>query len=199
MTNVVILAAGIILIAAFRRPDFLHTLIFITGVLFIVPGLINIFSLAREKKKGPENPERKPAGALVISWITSGAAVILGISMCVIPGSYVSLLIYIFALTLIVLGGYHIYMLAKGLKPVSFPGWTYAMPVLTAAAGIAILLLQWFRTTEGHSAVVLITGIGLVLFAVTSFIEMAGIRATHKPNAPTGIARRIEDVDAHEI
>lgn len=206
VTNVVILVAGIILIAAFRRPDFLHTIIFITGILFIIPGIVNMFVLGREGKRSKENPLGRSLTARVTGWATCGAALILGASMCIVPETYRPLLVYIFALTLLLGGFYHIYMIAKGLKPVKFPGWIYILPLMMIAASAIMLLVPSLKDDSRQNTVILITGIGLIVFAVTSFIEMAAIRSINRQikqaDEKLGHAdssRMIEDVTAEDI
>ena len=201
VTNLVILAIGIVLIAAFRRADFLHTIIFITGILFVVPGVINIVSLLREGKKSKENPEGRPFAARLSGWATCCAALILGVSMIIVPEAYRELLVYVFSLILLLGGCYHLYMIAKGLKPAQFPMWVYALPVALIVAACVMLFTSGLKQPSGQSAVVLITGIGLVVFSATSFIEMVAMRAVRRgqKELAADTSRQIEDVDAREV
>lgn len=206
VTNAAVLVAGIIMIAASRRPDFLHTIIFITGILFIVPGLINMFVLGREGKRSPENPKGQSQMARVTGWATCGAALILGTAMCIVPEEFRPLLVYIFAIALLLGGGYHIYMISRGLRPVRFPAWVYALPLLMVIAAGVMLFVPSLKDASRQSTVILITGIGMVVFAVTSIVEKAGVRAVNRmmrrQESAGGFAkpdRQIEDANAEEI
>jgi uncharacterized membrane protein HdeD (DUF308 family) len=92
--------------------------------------------------------------------------------MIVSPGSLVGIMVYLFAVLLIVAGIYQIIMLAVGHRPIKFPVWMYIMPTLMTAAGIVILATD-VKTIE--SVVVLITGISLVAFALNRIVEMVKI------------------------
>ncbi len=196
LINVIILVVGVLFIAAFRREGFIHTLIFVTGVMFIIPGIFNLFTLAKERPRSAENPEGRGRASRVMSWMGCIAALILGASMCIVPETYGPALIYIFALVLISGGVYHLYMIARGLRGLKLPRWTYALPTLIALGGVAILVVKPLRD-DSSNATVLVTGIAFILFAITSFIEMICVKAANRNSAAS--SHQIEDVKAEDV
>lgn len=176
ITNIIILAVGILLLAVFRHPNFVNTIIIITGVLFVVPGAINMISLSREQKKPAGDSARRSASSRVVSWITCGAALILGATMIIIPEAYSTLFVYIFALTLAFGGLYHLYMMLRGLRPAKFAIWLYILPLAILGCSAAIFFVPSLTEPEGQSTVILLTGASLVVFAAMSFIEMMVFR-----------------------
>lgn len=188
--NLIILGIGILFIAACRRPDFLHALVFFTGIAFIIPGVINIFSLLlSEGKKGKyDERERRERPTQSVwtrfaSWTVSIAAVVLGAMMCFTPETFRTPLIYIFAIFILIGGVYHLYMMARGLRPVTFDMWTYIFPAALIAIACVLFFLPALRHSDSQTTVVLLTGISMIIFAVTSFFESVGIRAYNKRTA----------------
>lgn len=190
LINLIILGIGILFIAACRRPDFIHALVFFTGIAFIIPGVINIFTLfLTENKKEKYDPEtgkkehRPSVWSRFVSWTVSIAAVVLGAMMCFTPETFRTPLIYIFAIFILVGGIYHIYMMLRGLRPVTFDLWTYIFPVAIIAISGVLFFLPSLRTPENQTTVALLTGISMITFAVTSFFESVGVRAYNKHTA----------------
>ena len=177
--NILILIAGIIMIAGFRHPQFLDMLIRITGLLFLIPGVVNIIMLLSERDSEASN-----AGGFMtfVSWVGSAAAIVLGLIMAISPHSFVKFYTIVFGIALILAGLFCIYILAKGMRPATVPGWTYIIPSLVIVGGILAL------TVKGEAAVILITGLALVLLAISRFIGMIGQRSARKAldarNAP---------------
>lgn len=176
ITNIIILAVGILLLAVFRHPNFVNTIIILTGVLFVVPGAGNMISLSREQKKPVGDATRRSAGSRIASWITCGAALILGATMIIIPEAYSALFVYIFAMTLAFGGLYHLYMMMRGLRPARFAIWLYILPLALLGCAAAIFFVPSLTEPEGQSTVILLTGSSLVVFAAMSFIEMIVFR-----------------------
>lgn len=203
ITNLIILATGILLLAVFRHPNFVNTIIIITGLLFVIPGIVNMISLTRERKKSSDDPGRRSASSKIVSWITCCAALVLGATMIIIPEAYSTLFVYIFALTLAFGAIYHYFMMLKGLRSVKFPVWMYAFPTLILAAAASIFFIPVLTQTEGQSTVILLTGISLILFAVASFFEIYFVSRANKSAKLTAAdvadaSRQIEDVEAKE-
>lgn len=194
LINLIILGIGILFIAACRRPDFIHALVFFTGIAFIIPGVVNVFTLllsggkAEKESEGKENSGRPSAWTRFAGWTVSIAAVVLGTMMCFTPETFRTPLIYIFAIFIFVGGIYHLYMLLRGLRPVTFALWTCIFPVAIIAISAVMFFLPSLHRIESQTTVALLTGISMIIFAVTSFFEATGIRAYNKrSNAPDSI------------
>lgn len=190
--NLIILGVGILFIAACRRPDFIHSLVFFTGIAFIVPGVINTFSLLLSGKKNKYNENdherenektdspRQSSWSRFISWTVSIAAIILGAMMCFIPETFRTPLIYIFAIFFLLGGIYHLYMLWRGLRPATFDRWLYILPAVIVAIACALFFIPSLRTPECQTTVALLSGIAMILFATTSLFEGVGLRAYNR-------------------
>lgn len=178
ITNLVILAVGILLLFVFRHPAFVDTIIIVTGILFIIPAVVNLLAQNRQSKSPA--PDGKTAGTAsrITTWITCCAAIIFGATMIIAPEAFRRLFVYIFALTLILGGAYHLYIMWRGLRPARVPAWMFAVPFILAAGGIAIFIVPGLLYDQSN--VILITGIGLTLFALTSFAEIIAFNRWQK-------------------
>lgn len=165
VTNILILIVGVVFIFMQSRQDVLHAIVLILGILFIAASVINLLMLFMGKTH-PSGSSGRIAGVLA-----SGAALALGIWMVVSPGDIINVIVYAFAVLLILGGLYHIYVLAYGYRPLRFPGWLYIFPALLVIAGVTMLVIGG---PQMQNYIVLITGIAMVVFAVCSFLEYAG-------------------------
>lgn len=162
VTGILILIVGVVFIFMQSRQNVLHGIVMILGALFIVAGVVNIVMMMTGKSRGSTAIPGSLAGL---------AALALGIWMVVSPGAIISVIVYAFAALLIVGGAYHLYMLAYGYRPLTFPGWFYILPSLLVVTGVTMLLIGSARL---QNYVVLITGIAMVIFGVNSILEYAG-------------------------
>lgn len=179
LNNIIILAAGIVMIAGSRRTDFLTTIIFVTGIVFIFPAIINIFQLLRENGEKDEKGQPKRSGfARFASWLCCGAAIVLGLIMCINPGFFKPLYTLVFGTALILGGLFNLYMISFGIRRAKFPKWTYVLPALIVIGGVVVL-----AANLSESVIVLILGIGLIFFSVARFIEMIGRRTIARQDA----------------
>lgn len=209
IVNLVILIVGVLFIALSRQSDPIHTIGYITGVAFIVPAVINIFILTRDGNRRADDPSRPGSFSRAIGWLTCGGAMILGLVMCFSPESFRSLLVYIFALCLLGGGLFHLYMIYKGLRPATFAIWVIALPVLLIIGGVALCFMGVFHEVDGQSLAILISGIGCIIFSITSFIEVIVCAAysrrqrklakAHDQAAQADATHQIEDVDHTEV
>lgn len=193
LINLIILGIGILFIAACRRDDFIHSLVFFTGIGFIIPGVVNVFSLIRSGRKTNDDATDRPrpsAWSRFTNWTVSTAAVVLGAMMCFTPETFRTPLIYIFALSIFFGGLYHTYMMLRGLRPAKVEAWTYAFPAAIIIIACILFFLKSLRTPDNQSTVILLTGISMILFATASFFESLAIRAYNRylasqPTIPT--------------
>ncbi len=169
ITNLIILLAGVLLCWLSNRPHVLHTIIFITGIIFIVPALINIVMLF-----GHSNSEEKKSYVMkVVDWITSGAGIILGICLVLSPDFFLPILVYLFGAIAVLGGLFQIYMLSYGFRPVKFPATLYIIPVVLLVGGVVMLFTGHYGEDGvglADQTVLLMTGIGMILFAINTFV-----------------------------
>lgn len=173
LVNVLILIAGIAFL--FLRGNVINIMVTIMGVLFMVSAVVNVIFMFTSK--GSSGTGSNLAGTLVCI-----AAFALGLWMTLAPGALVGIIVYLLA-GLLVLGGiYHIYMIAYGYRPMHFPGWFYILPTLLLAAGVVMFVMG---PENVKNYLVLVTGIALIVFAISSFLEYAGKQSIEKPESRT--------------
>ncbi len=195
-----ILALIVGIVMVFFSDLALETVVLVIGILFIATGVFNlIIEMNRKDEKGRKRIS--PIGVLA----TAGTG-ILGILMVCTPHTMINLIIYLFAAAFILLGVYQICSLAFFYRPVTFPFWFFILPALLVITGVVICII-------GPSAVAqtmtLITGIALIVYAIASFIDIAGLLAFRRDMRKMAEAsqsaaqadttpREVEDVEATE-
>ncbi len=195
-----ILALIVGIVMVFFSDLALETVVLVIGILFIATGVFNlIIEMNRKDEKGRKRIS--PIGVLA----TAGTG-ILGILMVCTPHTMINLIIYLFAAAFILLGVYQICSLAFFYRPVTFPFWFFILPALLVITGVVICII-------GPSAVAqtmtLITGIALIVYAIASFIDIAGLlsfrrdmrkmaEASQSAAQTDTTPREVEDVEATE-
>lgn len=173
----------------------LHTVVIAVGILFIAIAVFNFaFEFSRKR--------RNNGGASMTAILSSAGAGVLGILMVFTPSDMVNLMVYLFAAAIILLGCFQIINLAFAFKPITFPVWFFVLPALLVITGVVICIIGAQKVGE---FMILITGIALIVYAVASFINIAGLlsfrrdlaKANHAADA-TPKEPEIIDVAAHE-
>lgn len=164
ITNIIVLVAGLLLCYVHGRENIPHTIVFITGVTLIVPGLLNLVLLLshRDDERHRPTPTMKVAG-----WISSVASVGLGVLMVVAPGLFTPVLVYIFGGVMILASLMLVYLMSRAVRSHGLPVWLYVGPVLVLGAGVVMVCMGQPRLTD--SVVTLITGIGMIVYALSWF------------------------------
>ncbi len=164
LTNIIILAAGLLLCYVHGRDNIPHTIVLVTGLTLVIPALINMFLLFRHRS----NERHLPTSAMKIAgWISSVAAIGLGALMVIAPGIFTPVLVYIFGGMMIVASVMLLYLLTVALKQYGLPGWLYIGPILVLIAGVVMVCVGQPRFTD--SMVTLITGISMIVFSLSWF------------------------------
>lgn len=169
-TGIVTLILGIVLL--FMQATAINVVVMVVGGAFVLSALIDLIVVLHSKATLEVNGARKSAESIsIISTLTAVATGALGIWMLLKPGSFSALLVYVFAAIILLAGLYHISMLGFGFKNVRFPFAFYILPILLVAAGIVIFVMG---PVKMMNAIVLVTGIALIVYSVCNFIEAAG-------------------------
>lgn len=182
LCSLLILVAGVVLTIIYDR-DVFTGLIIALGIIFIVPGVINVVFLSGRshtmtKSDGDIDKPRRRSRLDVLTGLISGAgSVILGITMIGWSELFVRFLPMIFAILLIIGGCFHLVAMAMAFRPVRLPMWLYVMPLALLAMGFTIIYLT---ALQPHH-IVLIMGAGLILFALNSLIELWFTRKITSP------------------
>ena len=83
---------------------------------------------------------------------------------------YVPFLPMIFAIILILGGCFHLCAMGLAFRPHRLPAWLYIMPVALLGMGFAIMYADKEVLTAQY--IVLMSGIGLIIFALNAWIEL---------------------------
>ncbi len=162
-----IMFAGVALTIVYTMDVFTYIIIAL-GVAFIIPAFIN---MAMTSAKTTNEPEKKSVKIQRFSGlISSVGSVIFGITMIGWSNLYVPFLPMIFGIILILGGCFHLCAMGLAFRPFKLPIWLYIMPLALIAMGFVIIYLE--NTTLSPQHIVLISGIGLIIFALNAWIEL---------------------------
>lgn len=179
-TNLVILIAGLLLCYVHSRENIPHTIVFITGVTLIVPGLLNLVLLFSHRD---DDRHRPTASMKIAGWISSVASVGLGVLMVVAPGLFTPVLVYIFGTVMILAPLMLVYLMSRAVKNHGLPVWLYTGPVAVLVAGVVMVCMG--QPALSDSTVTLITGIGMIVFSLSWLTALImTIRARKSTTAP---------------
>ena len=84
--------------------------------------------------------------------------------------------------------------MAMAMRPIRVPFWLYILPIALIAMGISIIFIDKSILLDYH--IILMTGIGLIVFSINSFIE---IWFTRKIKSPMIGAAEIEVIDVKGV
>ena len=174
LTNLVMLALGVVLIAFYNDDRMAEFVTIALGVLFLAPSLFSTIMLLFVNV--PQNDVRyNPRYNLipVIGGLSFGLVIVVKAAV------FVGLLKYLFAMLLIVGGLYYMFYLAFARGRVVVPAWYYVLPSIVACAGFATLLMP----IDNNALIFLTTGVSLIAMVVTSVITALAERTAAKMRA----------------
>ena len=174
LTNVVLLLAGILLIVFNNQPDLLDWVARIIGMMFMLPSIAYLMVVAL--RHTPAKVSNDYLGVL-----PAIGGLCFGIIMLAKPQLFSGVLTVFMGALLIVLGLFHIIYLFLSRKAIEVKGWYYLLPLIVTVYGLLILFVDGWRNREDN--VVLMTGIGLLMFNMTSVQEYFAERKARR-NAP---------------
>ena len=195
LLSLLILVVGVVLIFL-HNFDVFTALIIGLGIVFIIPGIISIFNLSATKNVVSEDKKTKPNSRFqIICGLISGVgSVIMGICMIGWSDMFVKFIPMIFG-TILTLGGcFHLCAMAMAMRPIRVPFWLYILPIALIAMGISIIFIDKSILLDYH--IILMTGIGLIVFSINSFIE---IWFSRKIKSPMIGAAEIEVIDVKGV
>ncbi len=192
------LLVGVALI--FLRGVAAATVVIILGAMFIATGALTaMMQYNRRDDKG----KRKLSFTDII---TALAAVILGIWMVTDPSGNINVIVTLIGIIAAIAGGFQIFSMLITWHGVSFPKWFYITPALILGCGVFMICSPSTFT----SALVLITGIALVVYAISSMMQVFTLMSFEKQMRDVGAAsyaaddrkgehRFVEEVSATEV
>ncbi|MDE6715453.1 MAG: DUF308 domain-containing protein [Muribaculaceae bacterium] len=160
--NLVIVAIGVLLIVFHQHLQLMEYIMMLVGAMFVIPASISLISIFVSRSKPNGN------NADISHSISAIGALAIGLFMIIKPIVFVGIATYLLAALLVIGGLYQLIILLSGARTFRFPIWFYIAPLLILVAGVVILASS---VREIQSTVVLITGIGFILFAFNNLLE----------------------------
>lgn len=194
MGSLLIFVTGIILLII-HSYDVFSALIISLGIIFIIPGIINITTISTTKRaNGGSTKEKTQSRFQAMTSLISGVgSVIFGVVMIGWSFMFVKFLPVIFGIMLILGGCFHLCAMAMAFKPIKLPVWLYIMPITLIIMGLSILFIDKSVLLPHH--IVMMTGIGLMIFAINAWFELWFIRKINSVQKPSHDSQII-DIEA---
>lgn len=169
LTNVLFLLAGVIFLVFYNTPGILEWGARILGLLFVIPSLVFLAVASLRKSDTARN-------TVMLGMMPAVGGVCFGIVMLVHPEMFTQIIAMMLGVLLCVLGLFHVVFLMLSRKAIAVKGWYYILPIAVLASGAVIL----GSDKIGDNMVVLMSGISMLLFNVTSVQEYAGERKARR-------------------
>ncbi len=171
LTNVILLLAGIILILFHGVPNILLWGCRVMGAMFLLPAVAYLIMVAVRHADVRTSAD-------YVGVLPAVGGLCFGVVMMLKAHMFEGILQLLLGVLLVVLGLFHIIFLLMSRKSLNVKGWYHVLPVVVVLCGLLSLLLPALRDSD--SAVVLVTGICLLLFNITSLQEYLAERRNRK-------------------
>ena len=176
LTNVILLLAGIILIVFHGVPNILIWGARVLGVTFVLPAVAYLIMVAVRHADARTSTDYMGVFPAV-------GGLCFGLVMIIKAHLFDGILQLLLSVLLVVLGLFHIIYLLLSKSSLNIKGWYFVLPIIVVLYGILSLSMPAMR--ENVSTVVMLTGVGLLMFNITSvheyFAERRVRRALSKP------------------
>lgn len=171
LTNVILLLAGIILILFHGVPNILVWGCRVMGAMFLLPAVAYLIMVAVRHADVRTSAD-------YVGVLPAVGGLCFGVVMMLKAHMFEGILQLLLGVLLVVLGLFHIIFLLMSRKSLNIKGWYHVLPIIVVLCGLLSLLLPALRDSD--SAVVLVTGICLLLFNITSLQEYLAERRNRK-------------------
>lgn len=189
-----IMIAGIALTIVHTMDVFTY-LIIALGVVFILPALINMVMISSTNPNKPEGKAIKTQR--IFGLISSVGSIILGITMIGWSNLFVQFLPMIFGIILILGGSFHLFTMGLAFRPTRLPIWLYIMPLTLLAIGFSIIYID--KNTLTPQYIVLMSGIGFIIFALNAWIELWFVRKINRMSTKSNNDNTVIDVEVESL
>jgi len=184
LTNVILLLAGIILVIFHATPGILEWGCRVLGAMFLLPSLAFLIMVAVRHAEARTSTD-------YLGVLPAVGGLCFGLVMIIKAHLFDGILQLLLGILLVVLGLFHVIYLMLSSKSLKIKPWYYIAPVAVILCGILSLTLPALRSSV--SSVVLVTGICLVWFTLTSsqiyFAERRVRRAATQPVETVPVAQ----------
>ncbi len=150
--------------------SFLHYIFISVGIVFIIPGVSILFTnLFNNGNINQNNISNSWASTL-----TGIISLIWGVLILIMPSGLFGNLNITLGISIIILAIAQVTWITKGKDKNGAPFWLYIIPVIVAAAGIAVLLLKKDFQNPGRELETgcIISGIALLLWCTNGFLSI---------------------------
>ena len=171
LTNVILLLAGIILILFHGVPNILLWGCRVMGAMFLLPAVAYLIMVAVRHADVRTSAD-------YVGVLPAVGGLCFGVVMMLKAHMFEGILQLLLGVLLVVLGLFHVIFLLMSRKSLNVKGWYHVLPIVVVLCGLLSLLLPALRDSD--SAVVLVTGICLLLFNITSLQEYLAERRNRK-------------------
>lgn len=171
LTNVILLLAGIILILFHGVPNILVWGCRVMGAMFLLPAVAYLIMVAVRHADVRTSAD-------YVGVLPAVGGLCFGVVMMLKAHMFEGILQLLLGVLLVVLGLFHVIFLLMSRKSLNVKGWYHVLPIVVVLCGLLSLLLPALRDSD--SAVVLVTGICLLLFNITSLQEYLAERRNRK-------------------
>ena len=187
LTNVILLLAGIILIVFHQVPDILVWGTRVMGAMFLLPAVAYLIMVAVRHADARTSTD-------YLGVLPAVGGLCFGLVMMIKAHLFDGILQMFMGILLVVLGLFHIIYLLMSRGSIRVKGWYHVCPLLVLLCGILSLALPALRNSV--SAVVLVTGICLLLFNFTSLQEYLAERRVRRAvtQPPVEVPNPVQDV-----
>lgn len=176
------LVIGILLLA---WPDMaINYLVITVGVLFLLPGLVGIFSYLASCRK------RREAGVRVMFPVVALGSTLLGIWLVLMPAFFVTILMYVLGVLLLLGGLSQLSGLVAARSYVRVPLGMYLFPVLVLAAGLVVL----FNPFEAAMVPFMVLGVSFIVYALSDILRLVRYRRKRAGSADIQDITPIEEI-----
>ncbi len=165
LISILVLLLGAVFCWLCESPTLSDKILFLGGLAFLIPAVVSLLGLFMTKKGQEINALQR-----VIQIFCGVAGVVLGLCVLLMPYFFRSLLGFMFGALLIVGGAWQIFLLTRKGRRADYASWTVVAPVVCLVAGVLMISMPWFRNELNERYLVLVTGIGFVLFGLTGLI-----------------------------
>lgn len=181
-TALLALAAGIALMLTYKTVSS-GGVVIAGGVMFVLAGFINVIAFLSSRDENGKS--HLGSFGLAFGWLTSGAAVVLGLSMLIFQSTFVGLVPFIFGVLVVFGALFQFFVLSVGIRPVTLPAWLYVFPLVLVGLSVYVFMQQ---SQTDDRMIMLATGIAFTVFGIAMFIEGAMVGTANRRQRREAVA-----------
>lgn len=158
------LVIGVLLVA---WPDMaVNYLVITVGVLFLIPGLVGVFSYFSSVQK------RRREGVRVMFPVVALGSALFGIWLVLMPAFFVTIFMYVLGVLLLLGGLSQLSEFVAARSYVRVPAGMYVFPVLVMAAGLVVL----FNPFEAAMLPFMVLGVSFIVYSLIDIVRLVRFR-----------------------